>query len=299
VLDEFAAVAEAKREAHLAVLQIRADVDGYLSRTGLELRETDAFLELMEQGRTLLGRLADLGQRPHVDAAAIDGFRVQVEAAFTGLGGRALELLADPHSLDSVVDSVYRPSVLADRAAEAAWVLSGTAVKVTDVEAVVRVEGLRGQHPLVTGGVLELPVGRAHTTYRVYRRHGLERFRAFNSARRATLARWREDLGLDTLRPHVLTSFVRNRLVDEVLLPMVGDNLARQLGLTAMDVARVDELRAQWREANVGADPLSVIAASLRGIESGLRDPERSGNLLVDHFDPADPDDPVDPAEPF
>ena len=113
------------------------------------------------------------------------------------------------------------------------------------------------------------------------------------------MARWREDLGLDTLRPHVLTSFVRNRLVDEVLLPMVGDNLARQLGLSTMDVARVDELRAQWREANVGADPLSVIAASLRGIESGLRDPERSGNLLVDHFDPADPDDPVDPAEPF
>jgi len=89
----------------------------------------------------------------------------------------------------------------------------------------------------------------------------------------------------------------------QTLAAAAGWNLAKlpvvRGTATAMDVARVDELRAQWREANVGADPLSVIAASLRGIESGLRDPERSGNLLVDHFDPADPDDPVDPAEPF
>src|SRR5690606_23598361 len=31
-------------------------------------------------------------------------------------------------------------------------------------------------------------------------------------------------------RPKVLTSFVRNRLIDEVYLPMIGDNLAKQLG---------------------------------------------------------------------
>lgn len=89
----------------------------------------------------------------------------------------------------------------------------------------------------------------------------------------------------------------------QTLAAAAGWNLAKLpivLGTaTAGDVARVDELCAQWREANVGADPLSVIAASLRGIESGLRDPERDANLLVDHFDPADPHDPVDPAEPF
>ena len=130
-----------------------------------------------------------------------------------------------------VVDGPYRELVLADRAAEAAWVLADPDVRVTDVEAVAIVEGLRGTHPLVTAGRLALPVARAHTAYRIYRRTGLDRFRAFNTTRRATLARWREELGLDTLRPHVLTSFVRNRLVDEVLLPLVGDNLARQLGL--------------------------------------------------------------------
>jgi len=141
-------------------------------------------------------------------------------------------LVADPTMGGSGVSGgAYAPFCAHDRAAEAAWRLSDRNVKVTDVAAVVRVEGLRGQHPLVVGGVLELPVGRAHTVFRIYRREGLDRFKAFNEARRATLARWREELGLDTLRPRVLTSFVRNRLVDEVLLPMVGDNLSRQLGM--------------------------------------------------------------------
>ena len=41
----------------------------------------------------------------------------------------------------------------------------------------------------------------------------------------------REDLRLDEFKPRVLTSFVRNRLLDEVYLPMIGDNLAKQMGV--------------------------------------------------------------------
>ena len=37
-------------------------------------------------------------------------------------------------------------------------------------------------------------------------------------------------LRLDEFRPRVLTSFVRNQLIDEVYLPLVGDNLAKQIG---------------------------------------------------------------------
>ena len=141
-------------------------------------------------------------------------------------------LAADPMLGGAVTPAtVYAPYLIADRAAEAAWRLAHPEVEATSIEAIARIEGLRGQHPLVNAGVMELPVGRAHTMFRIYRRDGLDRFKAFNEARRTTLARWRDDLGLDTLRPRVLTSFIRNRLVDEVLLPLVGDNLGRQLGL--------------------------------------------------------------------
>ena len=36
---------------------------------------------------------------------------------------------------------------------------------------------------------------------------------------------------LDEFRPRVLTSFVRNQLIDEVYLPLIGDNLAKQIGV--------------------------------------------------------------------
>ena len=36
---------------------------------------------------------------------------------------------------------------------------------------------------------------------------------------------------LDEFRPRVLTSFVRNRLIDKVYLPLIGDNLAKQIGV--------------------------------------------------------------------
>ncbi|MGS0528086.1 AAA family ATPase [Zobellia nedashkovskayae] len=38
------------------------------------------------------------------------------------------------------------------------------------------------------------------------------------------------DLKLEEFKPRVLTSFVRNKLIDEVYLPIFGNNLAKQLG---------------------------------------------------------------------
>ena len=43
----------------------------------------------------------------------------------------------------------------------------------------------------------------------------------------------RPRIRLDHHRPRVMTTFVRNRLIDEVYLPLLGDSLAGQLGTTA------------------------------------------------------------------
>jgi hypothetical protein len=44
------------------------------------------------------------------------------------------------------------------------------------------------------------------------------------------IERERAKLRLEEFKPKVLTSFVRNQLIDQVYLPMVGDNLAKQIG---------------------------------------------------------------------
>ncbi|BFO16313.1 hypothetical protein SHKM778_27010 [Streptomyces sp. KM77-8] len=57
-------------------------------------------------------------------------------------------------------------------------------------------------------------------------------FRAFQRRRTALVTAERTRLRLDDHRPRVMSTFVRNRLVDEVYLPLIGDSLAKQLGTT-------------------------------------------------------------------
>lgn len=55
-------------------------------------------------------------------------------------------------------------------------------------------------------------------------------FRAYQRLRADLLTRERARLRLDDHRPVPLTTFVRNRLLNEVYLPLIGDNLAKQIG---------------------------------------------------------------------
>lgn len=56
------------------------------------------------------------------------------------------------------------------------------------------------------------------------------RFEQFHRLKQELLDRERAKLRLDEFKPKVLTSFVRNQLIDQVYLPLVGDNLAKQIG---------------------------------------------------------------------
>ncbi|MFD4586016.1 DNA repair ATPase [Streptomyces sp. NPDC058434] len=60
-------------------------------------------------------------------------------------------------------------------------------------------------------------------------------FREYRKLRAALVTAERTRLRLDDHRPRVPSAFVRNRLVDEVYLPLVGDNLAKQLGAAGDD----------------------------------------------------------------
>ena len=52
---------------------------------------------------------------------------------------------------------------------------------------------------------------------------------------------------LEEFMPRVLTSFVRNKLIDEVYLPIIGDNLAKQIG-TAGENKRTDSMIVRRRK---------------------------------------------------
>jgi serine/threonine protein kinase len=99
----------------------------------------------------------------------------------------------------------------------------------------IEVTGLLGQHPTVRERT-------RHTSLdellpRIERERGpeAERFRAYRTARTTFLHEERERLRLSEYSAKVLTSFVRNRLIDEVYLPLVGKNLAKQIGTVGGD----------------------------------------------------------------
>ncbi|MGW5785956.1 DNA repair ATPase [Streptomyces sp. NPDC003757] len=93
-------------------------------------------------------------------------------------------------------------------------------------------EGLLGDHPRIAGGRLPLRLDEFLARTARFAAEDVPAFRAYQRRRGAVVDAERERLHLDDHRPRVMSAFVRNRLVDEVYLPLVGDSLAKQLGTT-------------------------------------------------------------------
>ncbi|MFJ9084466.1 DNA repair ATPase [Streptomyces sp. NPDC102384] len=94
----------------------------------------------------------------------------------------------------------------------------------------VTVEGLLGTHPRIDAGRLTFRLDEFLARTAEFRTHTVPGFRAHQRLRTELAATERERLRLDEHCPRVLPTFVRSRLVDEVYLPLIGDNLSKQLG---------------------------------------------------------------------
>ncbi|MGW1932573.1 DNA repair ATPase [Streptomyces sp. NPDC001919] len=99
-----------------------------------------------------------------------------------------------------------------------------------DAPTTATVTGLLGSHPRVEGGALEIRLDEFLARTAAFAADEVPAFRAYQEHRARLVAAERTRLRLDDHRPRVMASFVRNRLVDEVYLPLVGDGLAGQLG---------------------------------------------------------------------
>ncbi|MEM9367033.1 MAG: DNA repair ATPase [Planctomycetota bacterium] len=110
-----------------------------------------------------------------------------------------------------------------------------TPYKVSDANASLTVAGVAGGHARVKEGVLPLHYHDFHKRLRHHRESVVPRFRALHTAKGELIDAARDDMRLDEFKPQVLSSFVRNRLLDEVYLPLIGDNLAKQMGSAGED----------------------------------------------------------------
>ncbi len=188
-----------------------------------ELVETDVALVLSRYAREL-----------------VDGLRQRLASA--GMGDtftRTLTALALPerwahalHWLEGLCSQPPFNALSAYVPEAAALLLTGDSVRRRDNDATLlaNVEGLLGEHPRIVAGRMPLAADELMARLRHHRDRFLPGYRQYQSIRQDTMTRQREALRLSEFQARPLTSFVRNRLINDVYLKIIGDNLAKQMG---------------------------------------------------------------------
>ncbi|MDP2746284.1 DNA repair ATPase [Pseudomonas sp.] len=111
--------------------------------------------------------------------------------------------------------------------------------RITEVDLRFTAKELMGEHPRISERQLVLAVDDFFARLRVHREQFLPGLQRYQALRQEVVAREREALRLNEFKPKPLSSFVRNKLINDVYLGVIGDNLAKQMG-TAGENRRSD-----------------------------------------------------------
>ena len=123
----------------------------------------------------------------------------------------------------------------------AVWLLAGGFhdVQVVPAHLEENLKGLQGTHPLIENKQYHLHFNEFMTRLQHFDEVTVPANLAFAEQKKQLTQRFAEDLRLEEFKPRVMSSFVRNQLIDKVYLPLIGNNLAKQMG-TAGENKRTD-----------------------------------------------------------
>ncbi|WP_304452315.1 DNA repair ATPase [Nocardiopsis sp. YSL2] len=236
--------------------ELARGVDAFLTETGLyqdtelDLVGEYLFEELAADGASERGFVSGAGARLLLDRfhRALGSAQETTRRAFAEDLRRLDGDVAARHQLvtawlDAFATTLEEGSFDAGDLPEAAVIeLTGRGVERYESSAAVheRVTGLLGSHPRVRDRSLEVRLDEILPRTRAFRQRDVPAYRDFQRRRNELVAAERERLRLEEYKPKVMSGFVRNRLLDESYLPLIGDNLAKQLG-AAGDDKRTDQ----------------------------------------------------------
>ena len=103
----------------------------------------------------------------------------------------------------------------------------------------VQVTGLLGRHPRIVDRGLGIRIDEFLQRLGHFSNTRVPGYKDYRNVRHDLLTRERDVLRLEEFKPKVMTSFVRNKLINDVYLPLIGDNLSKQIG-AAGDKKRTD-----------------------------------------------------------
>ncbi|EAR07825.1 DNA repair ATPase [Reinekea blandensis] len=176
----------------------------------------------------------------HLDQAnALESFNQILEQTDMSIGQRWAHV---ERWLSAYVNQQEDPAALRPFVMEAgALLLCEPRVSLRDLEAdlLMRVEPLYGQHKRLNDGGLDLVLDDFLARLQDHHTRVLPDWQRLQSVRNRLVEQYRSEFRLDQFKAKPLSSFVRNKLISDVYLPLIGDNLAKQMG-TVGDSKRTD-----------------------------------------------------------
>ncbi len=103
------------------------------------------------------------------------------------------------------------------------------------------IEDLKGSHQTITDGSFNFDYHDFVVQLNQFSEVEVPAFQTYRESKHTVTEELKEELKLDEFKPKVLSSFVRNKLIDQVYLPLFGDNLSKQLGSLG-DSKRTDRM---------------------------------------------------------
>jgi len=100
----------------------------------------------------------------------------------------------------------------------------------TEVDTELTISGLLGDHPRIEKQTITLAIDEFLQRLDDHQQRVVTGYHHYHKMRQSIIEQERDLLGLESFKPKPLSSFVRNRLINESYLPLIGDNLAKQMG---------------------------------------------------------------------
>ena len=100
----------------------------------------------------------------------------------------------------------------------------------SEVDLELNISGLLGDHRTIEKGNLRFALDSYLLRMEKHRHEVVPAYHRYLSLRQENIVNRRKQLRLNEFKPRPLSSFVRNRLINESYLPIIGDNLAKQMG---------------------------------------------------------------------
>ncbi|MDR2299744.1 MAG: DNA repair ATPase [Comamonas sp.] len=125
----------------------------------------------------------------------------------------------------------------------ATWLVCANALPsaVSNVDLQVQIPGLLGQHARIVDGQMHLQLDQLGTRAARHYRLFVPQWERYQQLRQQVLQDYRGRIRLEEFKARPLSSFVRNKLINESYLPVIGDNLAKQMGAQG-EARRTDQM---------------------------------------------------------